>query len=104
MTRLERSAAGHRVNVWNRTASRADRVVAAGATLASSPRDAVAAAPLVLISLTDYAAMYDVLTSDAQQELAPGSTARSPSPSRPTTTAPEPPDTVASTGRACSRS
>jgi 3-hydroxyisobutyrate dehydrogenase-like beta-hydroxyacid dehydrogenase len=63
-------AAGHRVTVWNRTASRADELVAAGAALAGSPADAVAAAPLVVVSLTDYAAMYDVLTPDAQAPLA----------------------------------
>lgn len=54
-------AAGHPVTVWNRTAGRADGVVADGATLAASPTDAVAASGLVILSLTDYQAMYDVL-------------------------------------------
>ncbi|MBC2863650.1 NAD(P)-dependent oxidoreductase [Streptomyces mexicanus] len=54
-------AAGHPVTVWNRTAARADGVVAEGATLAASPADAVAASELVILSLTDYQAMYDVL-------------------------------------------
>ncbi|GAA2908010.1 NAD(P)-binding domain-containing protein [Streptomyces mexicanus] len=53
--------AGHPVTVWNRTAARADGVVADGATPAASPADAVAAGELVILSLTDYQAMYDVL-------------------------------------------
>lgn len=52
---------GHGVTVWNRTASRADGVVAAGAVRAETVADAVAASDLVLLSLTDYAAMYDIL-------------------------------------------
>lgn len=52
---------GHGVTVWNRTASRADGVVAAGAVRAETPADAVSASELVLLSLTDYAAMYDIL-------------------------------------------
>lgn len=62
-------AEGHRVTVWNRTASRADGVVADGATLAATPADAVAASELVILSLTDYQAMYDVL-GDATDALA----------------------------------
>lgn len=53
--------AGHPVTVWNRTSSRADGVVADGATLATTPRDALGAAELVLLSLTDYAAMDAIL-------------------------------------------
>ncbi|MFJ8769728.1 NAD(P)-dependent oxidoreductase [Streptomyces clavifer] len=55
--------AGHPVTVWNRTAGRADAVVTAGATRASTPSEAVEASDLVLLSLTDYQAMYDVLGS-----------------------------------------
>jgi len=54
-------AAGRRVTVWNRTARRADGVVADGAALAATPADAVAASDLVILSLTDYPAMYDIL-------------------------------------------
>jgi 3-hydroxyisobutyrate dehydrogenase-like beta-hydroxyacid dehydrogenase len=54
-------AAGHRVTVWNRTAGRADGVVADGATLAPTPGAAVEASDLVILSLTDYQAMYDIL-------------------------------------------
>ncbi|MGQ4384699.1 NAD(P)-dependent oxidoreductase [Streptomyces sp. SAS_270] len=59
-------AAGHPVTVWNRTAGRADGVVADGATLAATPREAVEASDLVILSLTDYPAMYDVLGSSAE--------------------------------------
>ena len=52
---------GHPVTVWNRTPGRADGLVAEGATLAPTPAAAVEAADLVLLSLTDYGAMYDVL-------------------------------------------
>ncbi|MEV5613611.1 NAD(P)-binding domain-containing protein [Streptomyces sp. NPDC052225] len=54
-------AAGHPVTVWNRTAARADDVVAAGARLAPTPGEAVEAGDLVILSLTDYRAMYDIL-------------------------------------------
>ncbi|XVV03233.1 NAD(P)-dependent oxidoreductase [Actinosynnema sp. CA-248983] len=54
-------AAGHPVTVWNRTASRADALVEQGATRADTPQAAVDAAKLVLLSLTDYAAMHDIL-------------------------------------------
>ncbi|MER6961801.1 MULTISPECIES: NAD(P)-binding domain-containing protein [unclassified Streptomyces] len=55
--------AGHPVTVWNRTASRAGGVVADGATLAATPGEAVEASDLVILSLTDYQAMYDILDS-----------------------------------------
>ncbi|MCX5387486.1 NAD(P)-dependent oxidoreductase [Streptomyces sp. NBC_00083] len=53
--------AGHEVTVWNRTASRADALVARGAVLAKSVQDAVQANELIILSLTDYEAMYAVL-------------------------------------------
>src|SRR5687768_16723332 len=56
--------AGHPVTVWNRTAGRADGVVADGATLAATPAEAVEASDLVILSLTDYQAMYDILDGD----------------------------------------
>ena len=60
-------AAGHEVTVWNRTASRADALVAEGAKRAATVAEALAANELVLLSLTDYQAMYDILapTEDA---------------------------------------
>lgn len=57
---------GHPVTVWNRTPSRAADVVAAGATLAASPAKALAASELVVLSLTDYRAMYDILGPTAE--------------------------------------
>ncbi|WP_367134936.1 NAD(P)-dependent oxidoreductase [Saccharothrix sp. HUAS TT1] len=54
-------AAGHPTTVWNRTPSRADAVVAAGATRADTAADAVAANRLLVLSLTDYAAADAVL-------------------------------------------
>ncbi|MGY3204686.1 NAD(P)-dependent oxidoreductase [Streptomyces sp. TE5632] len=62
MTRVLLTA-GHPVTVWNRTASRADGVVTDGATLAATPSEAVEASDLVILSLTDYQVMYDVLDS-----------------------------------------
>jgi 3-hydroxyisobutyrate dehydrogenase-like beta-hydroxyacid dehydrogenase len=53
--------AGHPVTVWNRTPSRAAELVRAGAALAPTPSDAVMASKLVILSLTDYPAMYDIL-------------------------------------------
>ncbi|MFE9845175.1 NAD(P)-dependent oxidoreductase [Streptomyces goshikiensis] len=53
--------AGHPVTVWNRTAGRAAGVVADGAALAPTPARAVEASGLVILSLTDYRAMYEVL-------------------------------------------
>lgn len=49
------------VTLWNRTPRRASDLVASGATLASTPADAVAASELTILSLTDYQAMYDIL-------------------------------------------
>jgi 3-hydroxyisobutyrate dehydrogenase-like beta-hydroxyacid dehydrogenase len=65
-------AAGHPVTVWNRTPSRADALVAEGAVLAATPAEAVAASDVVVLSLTDYAAMYDVL--GAATDVLPGRT------------------------------
>jgi 3-hydroxyisobutyrate dehydrogenase-like beta-hydroxyacid dehydrogenase len=53
--------AGHPVTVWNRTPARADALVAEGAQRADSVADALGRASVVLLSLTDYAAMYDIL-------------------------------------------
>ncbi|MET7461467.1 NAD(P)-binding domain-containing protein [Nonomuraea sp. NPDC005501] len=50
--------AGHDVTVWNRTASKAEPLVAKGARLAASPGDS---GELLVISQLDYQAMYDSL-------------------------------------------
>lgn len=44
---------GHELTVWNRTASRADELVASGARRAATPAEAVAEADLVISCLTD---------------------------------------------------
>ncbi|WP_433265702.1 NAD(P)-dependent oxidoreductase [Actinosynnema sp. CS-041913] len=54
-------AHGHPTTVWNRTASRADALVEKGATRAATPQEALEANKLIVLSLTDYAAMYDIL-------------------------------------------
>ena len=52
---------GHPTTVWNRTASRAEELVGKGAIRAATIADAVAANELIVLSLTDYQAMYDIL-------------------------------------------
>ncbi|MFD7551718.1 NAD(P)-dependent oxidoreductase [Streptomyces sp. NPDC059816] len=59
---------GHEVTVWNRTASKAEGVVSKGAKLAPTVADALKANDLVILSLTDYSAMYTIL-SDAADAL-----------------------------------
>ncbi|GAA3492372.1 NAD(P)-dependent oxidoreductase [Streptomyces cremeus] len=54
-------AAGHPTTVWNRTASRADAVVAEGAVLAASPAEAVRASDLVVVCVLNYDAVFAVL-------------------------------------------
>ena len=54
-------AQGYPTTVWNRTPERAKDVVAAGAKLASTAAGALAASELIVLSLTDYQAMYDIL-------------------------------------------
>lgn len=52
---------GHPTTVWNRSAGKAEHLVARGATLATSVREAVAASPLVIICVTDYDAVRELL-------------------------------------------
>ncbi|WP_314621674.1 NAD(P)-dependent oxidoreductase [Streptomyces stackebrandtii] len=56
--------AGHPTTVWNRTSSKADRLVAAGARSAPTVGDALAAGPLTILCLTDYDAVYELLGPD----------------------------------------
>ncbi|WP_433506665.1 NAD(P)-dependent oxidoreductase [Pseudonocardia halophobica] len=53
--------AGHELVVWNRTAARAEPVVAAGARLAATPAEVLAGAEVVLVMLADEAAVDAVL-------------------------------------------
>lgn len=56
--------AGHDVTVWNRTASRADHIVAKGGTLAPSPRACAQGRDLVFLCLSDEKALEAVLEGD----------------------------------------
>ena len=53
---------GYRITVWNRTASRGHDLVEKGAIQASTVADAIRASELIILSLTDYGAMYDILS------------------------------------------
>ncbi|GAA4061141.1 NAD(P)-dependent oxidoreductase [Nonomuraea soli] len=53
--------AGHETTVWNRTASKAEPLVAQGAKAAGSVAEAVAASELVVLCVTDYAAARELL-------------------------------------------
>ncbi|MCP2169811.1 3-hydroxyisobutyrate dehydrogenase [Goodfellowiella coeruleoviolacea] len=50
-------ASGHPTTVWNRSADKADALVAKGATRAATVADAVAASPLVIVCVIDYTAV-----------------------------------------------
>ncbi|GAA0420463.1 3-hydroxyisobutyrate dehydrogenase [Acrocarpospora corrugata] len=52
---------GHPTTVWNRSAGKADQLVAQGAVRAGSARDAVVASPLVIVCVSDYAAVRELL-------------------------------------------
>ncbi|MEU3095592.1 NAD(P)-binding domain-containing protein [Streptomyces sp. NPDC006967] len=59
--------AGHPTTVWNRTASKADRLVADGARLAPTVGAALEAGSLTVVCLTDYEAVRDLFgASDAR--------------------------------------
>ena len=53
--------AGHSLTVWNRTESRAQELVAAGAKLAKTPREAAAEAEILLTMVSDPPALEEVL-------------------------------------------
>jgi 3-hydroxyisobutyrate dehydrogenase-like beta-hydroxyacid dehydrogenase len=63
---------GHEVVVWNRTSARAADLVAAGAILAASAEEALAASPLSLMCVIDYAAANEVLGSEAARRAMAG--------------------------------
>lgn len=58
----------HPTTVWNRTAAKADQLVAQGARLAGSPGDAVAASPLIIVCVSDYDAVHELLDPLAKGE------------------------------------
>ncbi|MFA4080167.1 NAD(P)-dependent oxidoreductase [Mycobacteroides salmoniphilum] len=61
--------AGYTVTIWNRSSGKADAMVELGARKASTVAEALNAGAVTFISLTHYAAMYDVL-GQAVPELA----------------------------------
>jgi len=54
---------GHPTTVWNRTASRSAPLIEAGASAAVTAGEAVAASPLVVLCVLDYAAVDEVLSA-----------------------------------------
>ena len=56
---------GHEVTLWNRTAGKADELVERGAVRAVTIKEALNANELVILSLTDYDAMYAILENSA---------------------------------------
>ena len=60
--------AGHSVTVWNRTASRASELVAAGATLAKTPREVAAASEILFTIVSDPPALEEVLWGHGGKE------------------------------------
>jgi 3-hydroxyisobutyrate dehydrogenase-like beta-hydroxyacid dehydrogenase len=68
--------AGYTLTVWNRTASRADELVAAGAKLANSPQEVAASSNFLLTIVSDPPALEEILwgPAGALPSLKPGST------------------------------
>jgi 2-hydroxy-3-oxopropionate reductase len=64
-------AAGHAVTVWNRTHAKAEALVADGATLASTPADAVADCTVAIAIVSNGAAVADLLFDAGVAEAMP---------------------------------
>lgn len=65
---------GRRVTVWNRSAGKADPLVAMGATLAASAAEAVSSGELVVMCVYDYTAAKDILQSPGVAQALAGKT------------------------------
>lgn len=52
---------GHPTTVWNRTAAKADQLVARGASPAATTAEAIEASPLVVVCISDYDAVHELL-------------------------------------------
>lgn len=57
--------AGYRTTVWNRTKQKAEPLAAVGATVAASVLEAVDAAQIIIVNVSDYSATSELLRSDA---------------------------------------
>jgi 3-hydroxyisobutyrate dehydrogenase len=72
--------AGHSLTIWNRTASRAQDLVTAGAKLAANPREVATASEILITMVSDPPALEEVLwgqegkNNGALEGLKPGST------------------------------
>jgi len=74
---LNLARAGYALTVWNRTASRAEDLVAAGAQLAKTPREVAAQSDFLITIVSDPPALEEVLwtpSSGAFDGLKPGAT------------------------------
>lgn len=67
------AAAGHEVAVWNRTPGKA-RAVGGGTVAFESPREAVAGRELVVVSVSNYAASFEVLSAEGVAPALSGAT------------------------------
>lgn len=56
--------AGQTVTVWNRSADKATALVERGATMASSPAAAIAASPITIVCVLDYAGAEAILATE----------------------------------------
>jgi 3-hydroxyisobutyrate dehydrogenase-like beta-hydroxyacid dehydrogenase len=68
------AAAGFPLTVWNRTASKAEPLVAKGARIAASPREVARAGGVVITMVADDAALEGIVLGDAAiaKQIAPG--------------------------------
>jgi 3-hydroxyisobutyrate dehydrogenase-like beta-hydroxyacid dehydrogenase len=60
--------AGHEVTVWNRTASKAEPLVVKGASVAASAAEALSAAEVTIVCVSDHAATMEILGTIAVQD------------------------------------
>jgi 3-hydroxyisobutyrate dehydrogenase len=65
---------GSAVTVWNRTRAKTDNLADAGAAIAESPAQAISGSDVVVLMLTDAAAIRDTLFTEAAQQQLPGRT------------------------------
>ena len=67
-------AAGHRLILWNRTASKADSLLANGATLAATPGEAAIPGGILITMVADDAALEELVVgeADVSKRLGPG--------------------------------
>ncbi|MEV4160384.1 NAD(P)-binding domain-containing protein [Nonomuraea dietziae] len=52
---------GHPTTVWNRSIGKAEALAARGATVANTVDEAIAASPVVVICVLDYAVVHEIL-------------------------------------------